>query len=291
MPIINVGSINIDYVHRVSHFPAAGETLSNKGYNAGLGGKGANQSIAIAKAGGSVSHVGRVGEDGLWAKKRIAENGVTTKHVVTDEGASGHAVIYVDDAGENTIVIHGGANQTLTQDQIQLAVNAAQKGDWLLLQNETNLILEAAQLAKAAGLQVAYAAAPFDAEIASKMIPHVDLIAVNEIEAAQLAQAMSMPVSDLPVAKILITKGGDGADYRDGDKEMTVDAFKVTPVDTTGAGDTFTGYFLARLDLGDEPQTALQIASAAAAIQVTRPGAADAIPPISEVLAFLETQK
>jgi len=290
MPVINIGSINIDYVHRVHHFPAAGETIRNLSYNAGLGGKGANQSIAIAHAGGIVHHVGRVGDDGLWAKEKLANHGVNTDHIITDDDASGHAVIYVDDQGENTIVIHGGANETLTHQQIGTALETAQPGDWLLLQNETNMILQAAQLAKAKGLKVAYAAAPFDAAIAAKMIPHVDLIAVNQIEAAQLADTMLMPVNDLPVEKILITKGSKGATFGDGDQSFGIEAFKVTPVDTTGAGDTFTGYFLARLDLGDDPATALKIASAAAAIQVTRPGAADAIPTISEVLEFLETR-
>jgi len=291
MPVINIGSINIDYVHRVPHFPAAGETLRNLSYSVGLGGKGANQSIAIAMAGGHVQHVGRVGEDGLWAKAKLDAHNVNTDNVVTDDGASGHAVIYVDNEGENTIVIHGGANETLDDEQINAAIENAQPGDWLLLQNETNMLLPAAQAAKSKGLNVAYAAAPFDAAIAAKMIPHVDLIAVNEIEAAQLADTMHMPVNDLPVDKILITKGSKGATYDDGNLNFGIEAFKVTPVDTTGAGDTFTGYFLARLDLGDDPATALKIASAAAAIQVTRPGAADAIPTISEVFEFLETHK
>jgi len=291
MAVINIGSINIDYVHRVPHFPQAGETLRNLSYAAGLGGKGANQSIALALAGGQVAHAGRVGEDGLWAKAKLTNAGVNTDNVVTDEGASGHAVIYVDDEGENTIVIHGGANETLTSEQITTALERAAPNDWLLLQNETNMILQAAQLAKSKGLKVAYAAAPFDAAIAAKMIPHVDLIAVNEIEAAQLADTMNMPVNDLPVNKILITRGSKGATFTDGDQSFGIEAFKVDPVDTTGAGDTFTGYFLARLDLGDDPATALKIASAAAAIQVTRPGAADAIPTISEVFEFLENHK
>lgn len=290
MPIINIGSINIDYVHRVPHFPAAGETLRNLSYNAGLGGKGANQSIAIALASGDVAHVGRIGEDGLWAKKKLADSGVNTQHTLTDDGASGHAVIYVDNEGENTIVIHGGANETLTQAQIDDALEQANSNDWLLLQNETNMIVEAAKTAKQKGIKVAYAAAPFDAEIAAKMIEHVDLIAVNEIEAAQLAQTLNMSVDQLPVERILVTKGSKGASYKQGDQQYEVNSFNVEAIDTTGAGDTFTGYFLARLDLGDAPETALKIASAAAAIQVTLPGAADAIPPILEVFEFLENQ-
>ena len=291
MSIINVGSINIDYVHRVPHFPQAGETLKNLDYSAGLGGKGGNQSIAIALSGGEAKHVGRVGEDGLWAKDKLKSKGVNVEHIVTDEGASGHAVIYVDNSGENTIVIHGGANEKLDEKQLSAALADASNEDWLLIQNETNAILEAAKMAKEKGLRVAYAAAPFDADIAAEMIPHIDLLAVNEIEAQQLADTLDQPVTDLPVEKILITKGSKGAIYRDGGQQYAVDAFKVEPLDTTGAGDTFTGYFLARLDLGDSPETALKVASAAAAIQVTRLGAADAIPPISEVFEFLENNK
>ncbi|MGJ8529009.1 ribokinase [Maritalea sp.] len=290
MPIINIGSINIDYVHRVPHFPAAGETLRNLSYSAGLGGKGANQSIAIALAGGNVVHVGRIGEDGQWAKKKLTDSGVDTQHTLTDDGASGHAVIYVDNEGENTIVIHGGANETLNQAQIDKALAQTDENDWLLLQNETNMIVEAAKSAKQKGLKVAYAAAPFDAKIAAQMIKHVDLIAVNEVEAAQLAETLNITVDQLPVDRILVTKGSKGASYKQGDQQYEVSSFKVDAVDTTGAGDTFTGYFLARLDLGDDPETALKIASAAAAIQVTRPGAADAIPPIKEVFEFLEYQ-
>jgi ribokinase len=290
LAILNIGSINIDYVHRVPHFPAAGETLRNLSYEAGLGGKGSNQSIAIALAGGKASHIGRIGEDGNWAKEFLADKGVDISHVKTDDGASGHAVIYVDDEGENTIVIHGGANEKLELSDIEQALENADQNDWVLLQNETNLVLETAKEAKKRGLKVAYAAAPFDAEIAAKMIEHVDLIAVNEIEAEQLAAALNTKAEDLPVAKILITKGSKGALYKDGDKVIEVDAFKVTPVDTTGAGDTFTGYFLARLDEGDAPEKALKTASAAAAIQVTRMGAATAIPTLKDVEEFLETK-
>lgn len=290
MAILNIGSINIDYVHRVPHFPAAGETLRNLSYSAGLGGKGANQSIAIALAGGKASHIGRIGEDGNWAKQFLADKGVGVENVIIDDGASGHAVIYVDDAGENTIVIHGGANEKLELDDIKSALDKANANDWVLLQNETNLVFETAVEAKSRGLKVAYAAAPFDAEIAAKMIDHVDLIAVNEIEAEQLAATLNTNAEDLPVSKILITKGSKGALYKDGDSIIEIDAFKVTPVDTTGAGDTFTGYFLARLNEGDTPEIALKTASAAAAIQVTRMGAATAIPTLKDVKEFLETK-
>ncbi len=137
-------------------------------------------------------------------------------------------------------------------------------------------------------MRVAYAAAPFDAEVAAEMLPFTDLLAVNDIEAAQLSKALGVSAADLPVAQVLITRGAEGATLQSGDEEVSVDAFKVDPVDTTGAGDTFLGYFLAAIDLGRSAKDALIFASAASALQVTKMGAAVAIPMADEVEAFLD---
>ncbi len=137
-------------------------------------------------------------------------------------------------------------------------------------------------------MRVAYAAAPFDAEVAAAMLPVTDLLVVNDIEAAQLSKALGVAATGLPVAQVLITRGADGATLQSGEEVISVDAFKVDPVDTTGAGDTFLGYFLAALNLGRSAKDALTFASAASAIQVTKEGAAAAIPRADEVEAFLE---
>jgi ribokinase len=287
MAVFNLGSVNIDHVYRVPHLPEPGETLASTSFNSGLGGKGANQSIAIARAGGQVFHIGAIGADGGWLADQMADAGVDTRHLSVIDVPTGHAIINVDDAAENVIVLFTGANRALTEAMVNDALKDAQVGDWLLLQNETNLGVYAAKAAKAKGMRVAYAAAPFDAEAAVEMLPVTDLLAVNDIEAAQLSKALGVSATDLPVAQVLITRGAKGATLQSGNEAISVDAFKVNPVDTTGAGDTFLGYFLAALDLGRSAKDALTFASAASALQVTKMGAAVAIPMADEVEEFL----
>ena len=287
MTIFNLGSINIDHVHRVAHLPAPGETVSDLGYLQALGGKGANQSLAAAAGGARVHHIGAVGPDGAWAVERLAAGGVAVEAIATVGAPTGHAVILVDGAGENQIVIHGGANRLLDMAQVERALGRARPGDWFLAQNETNLVAEALARARAAGCRTAYAAAPFDAGTAAALIGSVDLLAANEIEAGQLAAHLGRSVEELPVAELLMTRGARGAWHRAGGKVTEVAAFPVKAVDTTGAGDTFLGFFLAARDARAAPDAALGRAAAAAAIQVTRPGAADAIPAGPEVDAFL----
>lgn len=285
MSIFNLGSINIDHVHRVARLPGPGETIADTGYAAGLGGKGANQSLAAAAAGAQVHHVGAVGADGGWIRERLAAAGVAVEGLATVEAATGHAVVLVEDSGENQIVIHGGANRALTKDQIAAALARARPGDWFLAQNETNLIAEGFAMARAAGLRTAYAAAPFDAAAAAGLIGLVDLLAVNEVEAGQLAAHLGTGQVEVP--ELLVTLGSRGARLTAGGKVTEVAAFAVTPVDTTGAGDCFLGWFLAARDRGADAAEALREASAAAAIKVTRMGAADGIPARAEVEAFL----
>jgi ribokinase len=287
MSIFNLGSINIDHVYRVAHLPGPGETVADIGYASGLGGKGVNQSIAAALAGAQVHHIGAVGADGKWIIDRLAAVAIDIGDLVVVEGATGHAIVCVDAKAENQIIIHGGANRALTLAQIDQALARAQPGDWFLAQNETNLIAEGFATAKTRGLKTAFAAAPFEAAAAAGLIGSVDLLAVNQVEAAQLAQHMGMDADALPVPELLVTLGARGARYRAGDRVCEVAVFPVTPVDTTGAGDTFLGAFMAARDGGADPEAALRQASAAAAIQVTRPGAADAIPTAAEVAAFL----
>ncbi len=283
MTIYNLGSINIDHVYRVPHLPAPGETLTSSDFTSGLGGKGANQSIAVRRAGGDVHHIGAVGPEGDWAVEGLRAADVDVSAVATLDTPTGHAIINVDDDGENAIVLFPGANRAISEAMIEAALDGAGDGDWLLLQNETNLGVYAAQTARTKGMRVAYSAAPFDADAVAEILPLTDLLAVNEIEAAQLSRTLGK----ISVPLLLVTKGDAGAVLH-GDPETSAPAFKVTPVDTTGAGDTFLGYFMAGLDAGDPAADALRRASAAAAIQVTRHGAAVAIPIAEEVAKFLK---
>ena len=290
MTVWNLGSINLDHVYRVPHLPAPGETLAAEALTSGLGGKGANQSIAAARAGARVAHIGRIGAGGGPAGAALAEAGVDVTHVTRSAQATGHAIILVDAAGENSIVIHPGANRDQQTAAIDAALSGAAPGDTLLLQNETDAQVAAAGIARAAGLRVVYSAAPFDADAARAVMPHVDLLALNTVEATALAAALGTAAGALPVAELLITRGSDGAWYRGPNGTVAVPGVPVTPVDTTGAGDTFLGWFAGRRDVGDDVETALREAAAAAALQVTRPGAAAAIPTRAAVHRFVGTK-
>lgn len=287
MAIYNLGSINIDHFYRVAHLPRPGETVTASAYAAGLGGKGLNQSLAAAAAGARVHHIGAVGEDGRWAVDRLAAAGVETGDIATLPVVTGHAVILVDPAGENLIAVHAGANGAVELGALRRALTAAGEGDWFLTQNETALVAEGLELARARGLRTAFSPAPFETELAASVLGSVDLLAVNEVEAEQLSRHLGVEIEDVPVPALLVTKGERGAEYHSGGEIIAVAAFEVEAVDTTGAGDVFLGYFLAALDRGERPEFALREAAAAAAIQVTRAGAAEAIPTRAEVEALL----
>lgn len=287
MSIWNLGSINIDHVYRLDHLPRPGETQAAGGYSVGLGGKGANQSVAAARAGVLTRHLGAMGSGDDWVIDRLRGAGVCPADIQRLPGeATGHAIILLDASGENSIVIHAGANRAIRPDTLRKVLGRIAAGDTLLLQNETSCQAEAARIARAAGARVIYSAAPFDIDAVRPVLPHVSILAMNAGEAEQLFAAMP---GDLPVEGLLITHGAEGAEYRDLRSGQTYRqaAFTVTPVDTTGAGDTFAGYFAAALDRGDPIPEALRLAAGASALKVTRPGAGDAIPGLEEVLDFI----
>ncbi len=288
MAIFNLGSINIDHTYRLPALPRAGETLHATAYSQGLGGKGANQSVAAARAGAQVRHLGAMGTGDDWVLERLARAGVDTSGIARlADTATGHAIILVDASAENSIVLHGGANLALPADLPQRAGFAP--SDLLLMQNETSLQAETAARARTAGARVIYSAAPFQIEALRAVLPHVSILAVNEGEARDTFAAFG---EDPPVEGLLITRGAEGAEYRDlkAGRTWHQPAFRVEAVDTTGAGDCFAGWFAAGLARGEDAPTALRHASAAAAIQVTRKGAGDAMPDRAEVLEFLNAQ-
>lgn len=287
--ILNFGSINLDLVYRVPTLPAPGETLASTSFEKYLGGKGLNQSIAAYRCGADVLHIGCLGPDGDWLREQIAGFGLSLEGIETVEDHTGHAVILVDDSAENQIVLFGGSNRAFTLDQIETSLKKANpKTDWVICQNETNLVLELAQSARNQNLRVAYSAAPFEAAHAIPMLDHIDLLAVNEVEAAALKDALGKDLRDIGLRYLLVTKGADGADLHTHQETLHQPSFRVSPKDTTGAGDTFLGAFMAEFTLSNSPAKALRFAAAASAIQVTRAGAAPAIPLRDEVLAFLK---
>lgn len=288
MTIFSLGSINADHLYRVPHLPGRGETIFAVDRSTGLGGKGANQSVAAALAGSNVVHIGAVGPDGGWAIDRLSGFGVDTTHIAVTDTPTAHANIALGDDGENSIVVYPGANHCLDLDQVRAALSRATPQDILVAQNETNLQVEAARLARDKGLRVIYSAAPFSVAEVQRMLPHVSTVAMNAVEAEQLATALGAAARKVP--EILITRGANGADWHNTRTGETLfqPAFAVTATDTTGAGDTFAGVFAAGLDQGLSTQDALRNAAAAAALMVTRTGTADVIPTAQETRAFLD---
>ena len=306
MTIHNLGSINVDHVYRVPHLVRPGETLASRALETVLGGKGANQSVALARAGARVRHVGRVGEADGWARDALAAAGVDVSAVASVAGPSGHAIIQVDDAGENAIVLHGGANHTLDATGIAAALEPARRGERLLLQNETGGVAAAFDVALGRGLAIAFNPAPMGAEIASLPLARCDTLILNETEATMLAHGAAASEGEggtaeiealerllaerYPDVRLVLTLGGRGARLAHGDVRVAIDAPSVEVVDTTGAGDTFVGYFLAALEAGLDERASLARACAAGALSVTRAGATPSIPDAAAVDAFLAAE-
>ena len=284
MAVFTLGSVNVDHVYAVPHLPAPGETLAAHDLSTMLGGKGANQSVAAARAGAAVRHIGAVGADGRWAMEELASFGVDVAHVAEVSEPTGHAIISVDPAGENAILLFPGANRAQCGTAIARALAGGGPGDSLLLQNETSHQAEAAQIARDRGMRVVYSAAPFEVAAVQAVLPHLSLLVVNAVEAAQLRAALG----DVAGPDLIVTHGADGAEWiANSGETVTVSAFAMSPVDTTGAGDCFIGSLVAALDAGAGREEALRYAAAAAALQVTRAGTAQAMPLRDEVLAFL----
>lgn len=285
MAVYNLGSINADLFYRVPHLLTPGETLASTEHSRGLGGKGANMSVAIARGAARAVHIGAVGADGRWAVQRLMEYGVDTRNIVELDVPTGHAIIMVDDHGENAILIHPGANRALTETHIAAALESATDSDTFLFQNETSAQIEGAKLASARGMRIVHAAAPFDAKAVEAVLPMLDILVMNAVEAQQLTDAVGMDVTDLTVRDVIVTLGGDGCRWinTDDGTDRTFPAIPVTPVDTTGAGDTFTGFLVAGLDRGLPMEQAISLGQQAGAIMVTRRGTADVIPDLKDI--------
>lgn len=285
--IYNFGSINADYIYHVPHLPVPGETLAATALTRELGGKGANQSVAASRAGAQVIHVGAVGPDGAWAISELEGHGVDCTHVTMLDSTTGHAIINVDTSGENAIVIFPGANQEQSLTDVEAAFMVAGQGDFLLLQNETNLQADVAKLARSKDMTVVYSAAPFSPDSVRAVLPYVDILVMNSVEFSQLTEVLGDTISDLPAMVQIVTKGSAGVDWIENETTRHVPAPQVKPVDTTGAGDCFAGYVVAGLAEGMSPEEALRLGTSAAALQIQRRGTAGAIPIRSDVNALL----
>lgn len=294
MRVLNFGSLNIDYVYKVKDFVRAGETISSLERNIFCGGKGLNQSIALSRAGVEVYHAGAIGVgDGSILKDILINNNVNTDYISErDNFATGHAIIQVNEEGQNCIILFGGANQTITRQQVDQTLSHFSTGDYLLLQNEINNNRYIIERASKLGMVIVLNPSPMNQKIFELPLDKVDYLLLNEIEASDiLGQKEQTDLLDslahrYPDTKIVLTLGEKGCAYADHDKRLFRKSYKVPVVDTTGAGDTFTGYFIASMIHGSDVETALDMATKAAAIAISRPGAAVSIPGIDEVLKW-----
>ena len=290
--ILNYGSLNIDHVYQVGAFVQAGETISASAYQTHTGGKGLNQSIALARAGAEVYHGGKIGRDGLALKHFLEQNGVDCRFLTVDEQvATGHAIVQVAPSGENCIIIYGGANAAITHDEIDRALAHFTAGDYLLLQNEISNTEYLITQGHARGMKVILNPSPITEELLRCPVLHaLDWVILNETEAAAFSgeterQACIRKLKTIfPSAGIVLTAGCAGAVcFADGEECFVPAASYGGAVDTTGAGDTFTGYFFAGIGAGGNIKESMLLAAKASALAVTRKGAAEAIPRRNEL--------
>lgn len=295
MKVLCFGSLNIDYTYKLDHFVQKGETISSRELIVCSGGKGLNQSIALSKAGADTYHAGAIGIDGKFLLKQMEEAGVNTDCVtVLNDVRSGNAIIQNDKSGDNCIILYGGANQAITKKQVEEVLEQFEKGDFIVLQNEINELDYIVKCASEKGMKIVLNPSPMNEKIQSLPLEYVNCFMVNEIEALQIlgkGRNQDMEGKEIaeelkgkfPNAAVVLTMGEKGSIYMDVNETVVQPAFKVKAVDTTAAGDTFTGFFVGGLMRGLSAKDAMLEAAKASAIAVTRQGAAPSIPTREEV--------
>lgn len=291
MKVLNYGSLNIDYVYEVDHFTRAGETQSSTSLEIYSGGKGLNQSIALAKSGVKVWHAGVVGaKDSDMLLNQLEETGINTDLIRKKEGQSGHAIIQKIQNGQNCILIHGGSNQNITKADVDETLLQFEEGDYILLQNEINQIAYIMESAHEKGMKIIFNPSPLNEKIKTYPLQYVDYFMLNEVEAQDLCgssgtdkELIEKLTKIFPDAKIVLTLGEKGSIYKDKEQQIFQPIVHVVAVDTTAAGDTFTGFFIGSIISGKKEEEAMKIAAKASAISVTRSGAGVSIPSMEEV--------
>ncbi|MEE3328664.1 MAG: ribokinase [Myxococcota bacterium] len=289
MRIINFGSINLDFVYQVDHFVQPGETMKAVDFHRFAGGKGFNQSIALARAGSPPQHVGQVGEDGRGLVEQLKSEGVDVSRVEIGPAPTGHAIIQVDASGENSILVYGGANREISSSSLEAACSSLNGDDWVLIQNEISGLETIIRLASEQGSRIVFNPSPMEDSLLDLPLEQVDTFLINRSEGEALSGKTTPEhiIEELkrrfPDATLVLTLGAQGVLYANREHEIRVDAQSVEVVDTTGAGDTFAGFFLASLHGGATAEEALQRACRASAICVSRAGAAASIPQESEL--------
>lgn len=295
MKILSFGSMNIDNTYSVDEFVQPGETMTAKNLSKFCGGKGLNQSIALASAGADVAHFGCVGEDGDILLDMLKSRGVNTDSVIKiDNITGGHAIIQVDSHGQNSILLYPGANRRMTPELIDRELEKYSCGDWLLIQNETNCLEYIMRAANKKGMKIAFNPSPMDGTVSTLPLELVDLFLVNEIEGAavtgkEITEEITAEFEKLfPNAAVILTLGKKGSIFKSEKDMLFQPSYCGTVKDTTGAGDTYTGFFIANYIKGVSPQECMRIAAMASTVHISRDGAAIAIPTKQEVLNALK---
>ena len=289
MNVLNIGSMNLDTVYQVPHFVQPGETLHALGVSVHCGGKGLNQSIALARAGAPVYHAGCIGPGGEMLVDALNGSGVDTRFIRKIDAPQGSALIQVNPEGENCIIVYGGSNQAITPQLLEEVLSQFVPGDYLVLQNEVNDPERIIETAYAKGLKIVLNPSPVDERILQVDFRKITWLLINEVEAQQICGQQEPELvwnalhEKYPALNLLMTRGSRGAVCFTGEEAVRQDAFRVQAVDTTAAGDTFTGYFVAGIMEGITISECLKRAACASAIAVTRPGAGDSVPTVAEV--------
>lgn len=295
MKVLCFGSLNIDYTYKVPHFVKKGETLASERLQVFGGGKGLNQSVALAKAGTEVYHAGSIGQDGMFLLDMLKDAGATTDFVkILDTVRTGNAIIQNDKSGDNCIILYGGANQAITREQVDEVMSHFESGDYLVLQNEINELGYIVEKAHEKGMIIVLNPSPMNEKILALPLDVINYFILNEVEAAQILgkedkgeESWEQIADDLlkkfPQATIVLTMGSEGSVFKNQKETVCQSIYKVQAVDTTAAGDTFSGYFIGGILGGLSAKEAMDQASKASAIAVTRKGAAPSIPLLAEV--------
>lgn len=289
MRIVNYGSINLDHVYAVDHIVQPGETMLADKKEEFCGGKGLNQSLAIAKAGCPVDHAGIVGEDGEMLLAALTACHVNIDHIRHAAGASSHTVIQVDAHGQNSIIVFSGENMRPSEQDLDAILADYMPGDAIIMQNELFNSARMMEKAAAKGLKIIFNPSPANEALPSYPLDKVDWFILNEIEGEMLTgekdaeQILNRLAARFPNASVVLTLGEKGAFLQSEGKRIYQSAFPVNAVDTTAAGDTFTGYFIAGYAFGMPYERVMKRAALAASIAVSRAGAADSVPLKEEV--------
>lgn len=288
--VLVYGSLNLDYVYQVKHFPGPGETAAAETLHISSGGKGLNQAVAFAKAGAETYLAGKIGTDGQSLRDACEKYGIDTRYLMKEDSPGGHAVIQVDEKGQNSILVFGGTNKMHREEEMDQVLKDFQEGDYLILQNEINGLSYLIDAAWKKNMEIVLNPSPYEPSLMECGLQKLSWMILNEVEACQITgenqpeKVLEYFKEKYPDLKVVLTLGEEGAMCTTGETYCKVPCYKTETVDTTGAGDTFTGYYFAEIIRGRSPKEALDTASKAAAVTVSRKGAADAIPFLKEIL-------